>query len=94
MLTDQWADQNPGGSMMSGRKPSIRRPQSARNSSSNRGQLVVNTSAITVAEGIYSPHRRSKRPPKNALPGVQQKVQRTAILLQQKNPPHTETAMS
>jgi hypothetical protein len=93
MLTDQWADNNPGGSAAPETKqPPRKRPQSARNSSSNRGQLVVNTSAITVAEGVYSPLRRSKRPPKNALPGVQQKMQRT-VNQQQSKPPPTATAL-
>jgi hypothetical protein len=54
----------------------------------------VNTSAMTVTEGIYSPHRRSNRPrPKNALPGVQEKIQRTANQQQQQKAPPTTTAV-
>jgi hypothetical protein len=78
--------------VVSDRKPPARK--SARNSSANSGQLVVNTSAMTVPEGIYSSHRRSRRPrPKNAFPGVQEKIQRTANEQQQQKHPTSTTAI-
>jgi hypothetical protein len=54
----------------------------------------VNTSAMPVTEGIYSPHGTSKRSrPKNALPRVQEKIQRTSNQQQQQPPPPTTTAI-